>query len=162
MHPHRWATTSLALVALALATGIRAQSSSSLRGAEVSQEIVGRWALIATLRNSEDVTRTGVTQGGRVSIYDFRGDGTFTISVGDSAIETGTWTANARLVPKTFDHIPNVRGAQGPFIPGIYEAGGTVLKICLFPPSAARTRPAKCEANATNRSSIYIMQRDQK
>ena len=76
--------------------------------------------------------------------------------------ETGTWAANATVVPKTFDHRRNVGGQLGRFLPGIHETGGGVLKICLLPPSESNTRPTKCEAKPENRSSIYIMKRDTK
>jgi hypothetical protein len=41
------------------------------------QELLGRWSLIAVIRDGEDVTRTGLTQGAVASAYDFKSDGTF-------------------------------------------------------------------------------------
>ena len=123
-------------------------------------EIVGRWVLIAIIRNGEDVTQAGVTQGGDAFVYDFKADGTFTISRGETIAETGTWAANDMAVPKTFDHRRYVGGQLGRFLPGIYETGGDVLKMCLFPPSESNTRPPKCESKQENRSSIFIMKRD--
>lgn len=122
-------------------------------------EIVGRWVLVAIIRNGEDVTQAGVTQVGDALVYDFQADGTFAITRGERIAETGTWAANEKAVPKTFDHRRYVGGQLGRFLPGIYETGGDVLKMCLFPPSDANTRPPKCEAKQENRSSIYIMKR---
>ena len=155
----------LSLLAIALTLAISAQAQSSLpagiREAALA-EVAGRWALIATIRNAEDVTQSGVTQGGAVSIYDFKADGTFSITRGDSVAETGTWAADSSVVPKTFDHIPNVGGRPGRLVPGIYETGGGALKICFLPPSESNTRPTKCEAKPENGSRIYIMKRDAK
>ena len=150
-------------IALTLALNAQAQSSSpaGLREAAPA-EVVGRWALIATIRDAEDVTQSGVTQGGAVSVYDFKADGTFSITRGESVLETGTWAANGSVVPKTFDHIQSVGGRPGRLVPGIYETGGGVLKICFLPPSESSTRPAKCEAKPENGSRIYIMKRDTK
>ncbi len=138
----------------------QAQSSATARSGEAAPpEVVGRWVLIATIRNGEDVTQAGVTQGGAAFVYDFRADGTFSITRGDRVAETGTWAANETVVPKTFDHRRYVDGRLGRVLPGIYETGGDVLKLCLLPPSDSNTRPTKCEAKSENRSSIYIMKR---
>lgn len=151
------------VIALTLALPAQAQSGATTKLREgAPAEILGRWALVATIRNAEDVTQSGVTQGGAVSVYDFKADGTFSIARGDSVAETGTWAANASVVPKTFDHIPNVSGRPGRLVPGIYEVGGGALKICFLPPSALNTRPTKCEAKPENGSNIYIMKRDAK
>jgi len=131
-------------------------------GTGTPAEVIGRWVLVATLRNGEDVTQAGVTQGPAAFVYDFKADGTFSITRGEKVAETGVWAADDQVQPKTFDHKRYVNGQLGRFLPGIYEAGGDVLKMCLFPPSEANTRPAKCEAKAENRSSIYILKRDTK
>ena len=133
-----------------------AQSSAQ---ATTAEDVVGRWSLIAMIRNGVDTTRTGVTQGPVASIYDFKNDGTFTISLGDKIQETGTWSANATATPKIFDHVPNLPNGRRPRVPGIYEVGGGVLKICLLPQSEANTHPARCESLTDNRSSIYILSR---
>lgn len=153
----------LPMMALTMMSRAQAQSSATATlsgGAPV--EIVGRWVLIATIRNGEDVTQAGVTQGGIAFVYDFKADGSFSITRGERVAETGMWAANEQAVPKTFDHRRYVNGQLGRFLPGIYEAGGDVLKLCLFPPSEANTRPSKCEAKPENRSSIYIMKREAK
>lgn len=150
----------LLVLALPAVTQSQAQSggAATLAGGAPA-EIVGRWVLIATIRNGEDVTQAGVTQVGDALVYDFKADGTFSITRGERIAETGTWAANEKVVPKTFAHRRYVDGQLGRFIPGIYETGGDVLKMCLFPPSEANTRPPKCEAKQENRSSIYIMKR---
>lgn len=127
--------------------------------ATAAEELVGRWSLIAMIRNGVDTTRTGVTQGPVASVYDFKSDGTFTISLGEKIQETGTWSADAAATPKIFDHVPNLPDGRRPRVPGIYEVGGNILKICLLPASEANTHPARCESLAGNRSSIYILSR---
>jgi len=153
----------LLVLALPIVTQGQTQSgaAAALAGGAPS-EIVGRWVLIATIRNGEDVTQAGVTQVGDALVYDFRADGTFSITRGERTAETGVWAANEKVVPKTFDHRRYVDGQLGRFLPGIYETGRGVLKMCLFPPSEANTRPPKCEAKQENRSSIYILKRDEK
>ena len=154
---------SLVIIALTLAVRVLAQSSASAGlGQGAPAEVVGRWLLIAAIRNGEDVTQAGVTQAGAAFVYDFKADGTFSITRGDKVAETGIWSANEKVVPKTFDHRRYVNGELGRFLPGIYETGGDVLKMCLFPPSESNTRPTKCEAKSENRSSIYILKRDAK
>lgn len=125
-------------------------------------ELVGRWALVAVIRDSRDVTLNGLTQGNSPAIYDFKRDGTFTIAIGDSVAETGTWSANAQVTPKIFDHIPNLPNGRRPRVPGIYEVGGGALKICLLPASEADTHPTACEARGGDRSSMYILTRAEK
>lgn len=148
------------MVTLAQAQASVAQSRGTQElGKGAPAEIVGRWALVATIRNGEDVTQAGVTQVGDALVYDFKADGTFSITRGERVTETGAWAADDKTVPKTFDHRRHVNGQLARFIPGIYETGGDILKMCLFPPSEANTRPAKCEAKAENRSSIYLLKR---
>lgn len=146
------------LCAAALALGALAQEKSGSTTPEVPNELVGRWALIASITRGEDVTKRGVTQRGEVSHYIFKADGTFVIQFGETVQETGTWTSDPATSPKVFDHIRNLPTGLGRNIPGIYELGGGVLKICLLPP-ASRTRPTKCESKAENGSRIYIMKR---
>ncbi len=159
----RWSLPSLLLIVLTLASRGHAQSSVTAGvGEGAPTEVVGRWVLIATIRNGEDVTQAGVTQGGAALVYDFKADGTFSITRGERVAETGIWAANEKVVPKSFDHRRYVDGRLGRFLPGIYEVGGDVLKMCLFPPSESNTRPTKCEAKSENRSSIYILKRETK
>lgn len=152
----------LLLFAMSWVTHAQVQSGTTAAGVAAPSEVVGRWVLIATVRNGEDVTTAGITQVGDPLIYDFKADGTFSIARGAKIAETGTWAANEKVVPKTFDHRRFVDARLGRLIPGIYESGGDVLKMCLFPPSESNTRPLKCEAKQENRSSIYIMKREAK
>ena len=143
-----------ALLLVLLVSGVSAAQSATTDA--VPDELVGRWSLIAVIRDGVDVTRNGLTQVPVASIYDFKSDGTFTISLGEKIQETGTWSANANATPKIFDHVPHLPNGRRPRVPGIYEVGGGALKMCLFPASEANTHPARCEALAENRSSIYI------
>ena len=148
-----------ALVALVLFSVAQAQSGAQTQVDSAPEELLGRWSLIAVIRNGIDTTRTGLTQVPVASVYDFKKDGTFTISVGEKVQETGTWSADATRTPKAFDHVPHLANGRRPLAPGIYEVGGGAMKMCLLPASEANTRPARCESLAENRSSIYIFVR---
>jgi uncharacterized protein (TIGR03067 family) len=149
-----------ALVCLLSAVEVRAQSGRLPVGPDAQpHELLGRWSLIAVIRDGEDTTRNGLTQGAVAAVYDFKSDGTFSIMVGEKTSETGTWSANATVVPKIFDHMPNLPNGKRPLVPGIYEVGGEAMKMCLLPASEANTHPTKCEARGANRSSIYIFKR---
>jgi uncharacterized protein (TIGR03067 family) len=134
-------------------------TAASPRSSPASQAVVGRWALIALVRNGEDVTRGGVTQDGAVRYYTFKDDRTFLIQLGDSVTETGTWSIDTTVFPKTFDHTPAKDGRPGPLVPGIYEVGGDVLKISFLPPNAENKRPTQFEATVPNGSFLFILKR---
>ena len=71
---------SLALVAFLAVVGGRASPQETSQA--TPNEVVGRWALVANLTGGVDVTKSGVTQNGPVSHYDFKADLTFgTLSV---------------------------------------------------------------------------------
>lgn len=156
---HRRTSAAVGLGLVVSGTLALAQAGSPAKAETHPAELVGRWSLIAVIRNGVDTTRTGVTQGPVASVYDFKSDGTFTISLGETVQETGTWSANATVTPKIFDHVPNLPNGRKPLVPGIYEVGGGALKMCLLPASEANTHPARCESLADNRSSIYIFTR---
>lgn len=155
------------IAALALNLGMTAcganpppqSTSSSSQPSAGPQAIVGRWALVAMMRNGVDVTSGGVTQDGAVRYYTFKGNRTFVIQLGDSVTETGTWSIDTTVSPKTFDHIPDKDGKPGPLVPGIYEVGGDVLKISILPPNADNKRPAQFEAAPSNGSFLFVMKR---
>jgi len=63
MSGDRRSVFSFLVMALTLATHVQAQSSATTGLREdAPTELVGRWILIATIRNGEDVTQAGVTQ----------------------------------------------------------------------------------------------------
>jgi uncharacterized protein (TIGR03067 family) len=134
-------------------------TAASPRPSPGSQAVVGRWALIAMVRNGEDVTKGGVTQDGAVRYYTFKDDQTFLIQLGDSVTETGTWAIDTTVSPKTFDHIPAKDGKPGPLVPGIYEVGGDVLKISFLPPNAENRRPTQFESTVPHGSFLFILKR---
>lgn len=153
-------TAAVVILGLCVLSSVtRAQSGSQAKVDAAPAELVGRWSLIAVIRNGIDTTRSGLTQGPVASVYDFKSDGTFTITLGEKVQETGTWSANATVTPKIFDHIPTLPNGRKPLVPGIYEVGGGVLKMCLLPASEANTHPTRCESLTENRSSIYIFMR---
>ncbi len=121
-------------------------------------ELVGRWALIASIVDGEDVTKAGITQAGAVQQYIFKEDGTFIIAVGDSVRETGIWSTDATASPKIFDHTWNTATGPAPMVHGIYESAGGILKVSMVAPTAA-VRPTKFESKAANGSRIYIFRR---
>ena len=136
------------------------QSASAFPSASAaSLAVVGRWALIAMVRNGEDVTRGGVTQNEATRYYTFKSDQTFLIQLGDSVTERGTWSTDTTASPKHFDHTPDQNGKPGPLVPGIYQVGSDVLKISFLPPNAGNKRPVQFEAAASNGSFLFIMKR---
>jgi len=82
------------------------QASTNSNQREELKDIVGRWALIATLVDGDDTTKGGLTQNGTIRYYTFKPDHTFSITFGGETMETGTWSSNASASPKTFDHTP--------------------------------------------------------
>ena len=153
-----YVTPSLAAL-LVIAGGINGGAlGKPSKGSDPSNELVGRWALVATLVDGEDVTKGGVTQPGPVRHYVFNKDKTFRITVGDSVTETGIWSTNPFVSPKIFDHTWNTGTGLGPTVPGIYELGGEVLKISILPPNT-EPRPTRFESKASNGSRIYIFKR---
>ena len=124
-----------------------------------SQSVVGRWALLTLIRNGQDRTNRGGTSAGAVAYYTFNISGTFRIELGDSVMETGTWSANTTVSPKIFDHIPDVNGSPGPYVPGIYAIDGDTLRISILPPNPANKHPARFESTAADSSWLLIFKR---
>jgi uncharacterized protein (TIGR03067 family) len=120
-----------------------------------SQSILGRWALVLVMRNGEDRTNRGT--GARY--YTFYEDGTFRITLGDSVLETGTWTQDTTVVPKIFDHIPNVDGRPGQYVPGIFAIDGDTLKVSILPPNPERRRPTQFRSVLEDRSWLLVYRR---
>jgi uncharacterized protein (TIGR03067 family) len=162
MHLRRHGRLAAAVVLLVtLAPPVWAQSARTSESPDtVSQELVGRWALVAVIVDGVDRTRHGVTQAGPVALFDLRADGTYTIGTNGSVAEHGTWSSDASVSPKNFDHARDVDGKPGPRVPGIYETDGDILKICMVAPSDSAQRPTAYEAKASNGSMIYILKRE--
>src|SRR4026208_1994811 len=98
------------LITVAGACGDQTQRgghSSAGASSTSSRSIVGRWALDSFVINGEDWTK-GMKARGTVAYYTLNRDGTFRITMGDSVLETGTWSQDTTTSPMIFDHIPNV------------------------------------------------------
>ena len=91
--------------------------------------------------------------------YTFKVSGTFRIESGDWVIEKGTWSANTTVSPKTFDHIPDVNGSPGPYVPGIYAIDGDTLRISILPPNPTNRRPTRFESTAADSSWLLVFTR---
>lgn len=124
-----------------------------------SQSVVGRWALLTLIRNGQDPPNRGGTRAGAVVYYTFNAGGTFRIESGDSVRETGTWSADTTVSPKTFDHSPDVNGSPGPYVPGIYAIDGDTLRISILPPNSANRRPTRFESTAADSSWLLVFKR---
>jgi len=112
----------LLVIALTMVTSAQAQSSATATlGGGAPAAIVGRWVLIATIRNGEDVTQAGVTQGGAAFVYDFKVDGTFSITRGERVARTFRFARTSGLKPS-----PGYT-ANGPYrgLSGRYSVLGT-------------------------------------
>ena len=107
-----------------------------------SQSVVGRWALVSLVRNGDDLTDR-VRSAGAVSYYTLNVDGTFRIVRGDSVAETGSWSQDTTLSPKTFDHVPDVDGKPGPYVPGIFATTDDTLTISIVGPNPEHRHPTQ-------------------
>jgi uncharacterized protein (TIGR03067 family) len=106
-----------------------------------------------------DETSRSVTNAGGVVYYAFKADGTFRIELGDSVRETGTWSVDTAASPKIFDHIPNVDGKPGPYIPGIFFIAGDTLTICIRGPNPERKHPTEFRSSAADSSWLLVYRR---
>ena len=153
---------SIALIAASAACGgtsSRPDQAALASGGSRSQSVVGRWALVTLVRNGEDRTNRSVTNAGSVVYYTFNADGTFRIVVGDSVHETGTWSEDTAVSPRVFDHIPNVDGKPGPYVPGIFAIDGDTLKISIIPPNPARRHPTQFRSTPADSSWLLVFSR---
>lgn len=135
----------------------RVDQASRVFAAGGSQGILGRWALVSLMRNGEDRTNAGNSSA--VRYYTFNEDGTFRITRGDSVLETGTWSQDTTVVPKGFDHIPNVNGRPGRYIAGIFAITGDTLRIAIIPPNPGRRRPTQFRSAAEDGSWLLVYHR---
>ena len=138
-------------------SGARADRASRASLGGGSPSIVGRWALVSLMRNGEDRTNAGNSSG--VRYYTFNEDGTFRITRGDSVVETGTWSQDTTVVPKGFDHIPNVNGRPGRYVPGIFAIAGDTLRITILPPNLERRRPTQFRSSPEDSSWLLVYHR---
>lgn len=155
----------LACIALIAATaGCRSRISRETPAprasiAKVSQSLVGRWSLVSLVRNGEDETSRSVTNAGGVVYYAFKADGTFRIVLRDSVRETGTWSMDTTVSPRIFDHIPDVDGKPGPYVPGIFTIEGDTLTISIIAPNKAHRHPTQFRSSAADSSWLLVYRR---
>ena len=155
----------LASIALIVATTACGGTSSHQGPASLasrpngSQSVVGRWALVTLVRNGEDRTSRSVTNAGSVVYYTFNADGIFRIVLGDSVRETGTWSVDTTVSPKIVDHIPDVDGKPGPYVPGIFAIAGDTLKISIIPPNPAHRHPTQFRSTPADSSWLLVFRR---
>ena len=123
-----------------------------------TQSVVGRWALVSLVRNGEDRTSL-LTGAGAVRYYTFNGDGTFRIAQGDSTTETGRWSQDTTVSPKVFDHIPDVDGKPGPYVPGIFAISGDTLTISIVGPNPEHRHPTQFRSVAADGSWLLVYRR---
>ena len=137
----------------------RAASDSLASLPRPSESVVGRWSLVSLVRNGEDETSRSVTNAGGVVYYTFNADGTFRIVLGDSVRETGTWSVDTTVSPKFFNHIPDVDGKPGPYVPGIFKIEGDTLTISIMAPNPARNHPTQFRSSAADGSWLLVYRR---
>ena len=151
---------SIALIAVSGACGdqpSRADQASTSARRSGSESVVGRWALVSLVRNGEDLT--GRVKGAAIRYYTFNADGTFRITLGDSVTETGTWSQDTTVSPKIFDHIPEVDGKPGPYVPGIFAIRGDSLTISLVGPNPGRRHPTQFRSVLADSSWLLVYHR---
>jgi uncharacterized protein (TIGR03067 family) len=125
-----------------------------------SRSIVGRWALDSLVKNGEDLTSRRVRGGGPVAYYTLNPDGTFRITLGDSVVETGTWSQDTTTSPMIFDHIPDVDGKPGPYyVPGIFAISGDTLIVTITGPNPERRHPTEFHSSAADGSWLLVYHR---
>jgi uncharacterized protein (TIGR03067 family) len=125
----------------------------------VAPEMVGLWELISIVERGVDTTdKSGVIDGRELLVYDFREDGTYSVSVGGRLFESGTWQTDTTVSPMQLDHTPTESDDPtyiGHVSKGIYEVGNDVAKICIAddPPDV---RPKSFD---TNSCLLFILRR---
>jgi uncharacterized protein (TIGR03067 family) len=121
--------------------------------------VIGRWALVTLVVNGVERTNRTAPNTGAVRYYTFDANGRFQIALGDSVGETGTWLEDTTASPKVFDHIPDVNGMPGPYVPGIFAIAGDTLKISIIPPNPARRHPTQFRSSAADSSWLLVLRR---
>lgn len=136
----------------------RADHALAAARSSSSQSVVGRWSLISLVRNGEDMSDR-IRSAGAARYYTFNVDGTFRITLRDSATETGRWSQDTTVSPKVFDHIPDVDGKPGPYVPGIFAISGDTLTISLVGPNPARRHPTQFRSVLADSSWLLVFRR---
>ena len=121
--------------------------------------MIGRWALVTLVVNGVERTDRTAPSTGAVRYYTFDANGRFQIALGDSVGETGTWLEDTTAWPKVFDHIPDLNGKPGPYVPGIFAIAGDTLKISIIPPNPARRHPTQIRSSAADSSWLLVFRR---
>lgn len=128
-------------------------------GADVAPEMVGHWELISIVERGVDVTdKSGVIDGRELIVYDFRNDGTYSVSAGGKVFESGSWRTDTTATPMHLDHTPtesNDPQYVGYLSQGIFEVGNDVAKICVAD-DPADVRPKTFD---TNSCLLFIVRR---
>lgn len=158
MNVHRFAcaVTILAACGCGGASGDGRQVPSSGSASE-SSSIAGTWELIRRVKSGEEQPNRGPN--GEIAVYTLAADGTFHIALGDSTVETGTWTEDTTASPETFDHIPNVDGKPGPLVPGIFAIAGDTLTVSIRPPNAEGRHPTGFRSSPVDSSWLLVYTR---
>ena len=119
-----WRLDAVVMAVIAISGLARAQQEP---GAGVAAEMVGRWELISIVERGVDVTdRSGVIDGRELLVYDFRADGTYSVSVAGRLFESGIWRTDTTVLPMQLDHTPTESDDPqyiGHVSQGIYEVG---------------------------------------
>ena len=136
----------------------RGDHSSAGANSTSSRSIVGRWALDSLVRNGEDLT-SRVRARGAVTYYTLNREGTFRITLGDSVFETGTWSQDTTTSPMIFDHIPDVDGKPGRYVPGIFTITGDTLIVSIIGPNPERRHPTQFTSTLADSSWLLVYHR---
>lgn len=153
---HSRRSTSLLCAALLTSALAAAQTEPRI---DVAAEMVGVWELVSIVERGVDVTeKSGVIDGRELIVYDFRSDGTYSVSAGGRLFESGTWRTDTTVSPMQLDHTPTESDDPqylGYVSQGIYEVGNDIAKICIAddPPDV---RPKSFD---TNSCLLFIIRR---
>lgn len=61
--------------------------------------------------------------------------------------------------PAFFDHIPDVDGKPGPYVPGIFAIDGDTLRISIVGPNPARRHPTQFRSSPDDSSWLLVFRR---
>jgi uncharacterized protein (TIGR03067 family) len=86
---------------------------------------------------------------------------TYTLSMGDNELETGTFKLDSGKKPKTIDLDIQSGDDKGKKQPGIYELEGDTFKVCLAFPGES-DRPKELVAKADTKTVSFVFKRQKK